>query len=144
MVFHVQTEDSGLARPWVTTHLFADGGRILCTKRVSYAEHRDDPLVAERVCSMMRGQHGAMLIALRAGELDAALKELASEQALPSEAITARPSSPSKARRAGPPLRIAATRPAPSLRGEAQGERRATTCAALLDDETLRALLEPR
>src|SRR5436853_3548334 len=28
-VFHIQTEDSGLDKPHVITHLFADGGRII-------------------------------------------------------------------------------------------------------------------
>ena len=37
-VFHIQTEDSGISKPHVITHLFADGGRILKTTRSSYAE----------------------------------------------------------------------------------------------------------
>src|SRR5262249_39038908 len=43
-VYHVQTEDSGLDKPHVITHLFADGGRIIKSYKRSYAGEvsRDD------------------------------------------------------------------------------------------------------
>src|SRR5580704_18251881 len=37
--FHIQTEDSGLDKPHVITHLFADGGRVLKSHKRSYADH---------------------------------------------------------------------------------------------------------
>ncbi|HVY47581.1 MAG TPA: hypothetical protein VHB21_16945, partial [Minicystis sp.] len=37
-VFHVQTEDSGLDKPHVITHLFADGGRIIRSFKRTYTE----------------------------------------------------------------------------------------------------------
>jgi hypothetical protein len=69
-VFHIQTEDSGTKSPRIVTHLFADGGRIIRTTRTDYAEHvgRDD--VAQIVRKLMKDQHKAMFISLRAGELD--------------------------------------------------------------------------
>ena len=69
-IFHIQTEDSGVKHPRIVTHLFADGGRIIKTTRTDYAEHlgRDD--MAEVVRAMMKEQHKAMFISLRAGELD--------------------------------------------------------------------------
>jgi hypothetical protein len=69
-VFHIQTEDSGVKRPHIITHLFADGGRILKSYKRSYAEllERDD-LVAQ-VRSWMKGQHKEMYIALREGKFD--------------------------------------------------------------------------
>src|SRR5688572_217925 len=72
-VFHIQTEDSGVKHPRIVTHLFADGGRIIKTTRTDYAEHlgRDD--MADVVRAMMKEQHKAMFISLRAGELDALL-----------------------------------------------------------------------
>ena len=72
-IFHIQTEDSGVKHPRIVTHLFADGGRIIKTTRIDYAEHigRDD--MAEVVRGMMKEQHKAMFIALRAGELDVLL-----------------------------------------------------------------------
>src|SRR5260221_8629349 len=34
--YHVQTEDSGIDRPHIITHLFADGGRIIKSVRRNY------------------------------------------------------------------------------------------------------------
>src|SRR5579883_1662643 len=43
-VYHIQTEDSGLDKPHVITHCFADGGRIIKSHKRSYAAEvsRDD------------------------------------------------------------------------------------------------------
>ena len=38
-VFHIQTEDSGLDRPHLITHLFADGGRVIKSHKRTYAAH---------------------------------------------------------------------------------------------------------
>ena len=69
-VFHIQTEDSGLDRPHIITHLFADGGRIIKSNKRSYAEHvkRDD--IAPYVRQLMKGQHMEMAILLREGKFD--------------------------------------------------------------------------
>jgi hypothetical protein len=69
-VFHIQTEDSGVRHPHIITHLFADGGRILKTKKTSYAEHIGQDKLAETVRAMMQEQHKAMFIALRDGQFD--------------------------------------------------------------------------
>jgi hypothetical protein len=69
-VFHIQTEDSGIRRPHVITHLFADGGRILKTTKTSYAEHVESDSVVETVVAMMKEQHKAMFVALREGQFD--------------------------------------------------------------------------
>jgi hypothetical protein len=68
--FHIQTEDSGLDKPHVITHLFADGGRIIKSHKRSYAEHvrRDD--VAMYVRQLMKGQQLEMALALREGRFD--------------------------------------------------------------------------
>jgi hypothetical protein len=69
-VFHIQTEDSGLDRPHIITHLFADGGRIIKSNKRSYAEHvkRDD--IPAFVRQLMKGQHMEMAIMLREGKFD--------------------------------------------------------------------------
>ena len=69
-VFHIQTEDSGLDRPHVITHLFADGGRIIKSNKRSYATEvkRDD--IAPYVRQLMKGQHMEMAIMLREGKFD--------------------------------------------------------------------------
>src|SRR5579859_2837264 len=68
--FHIQTEDSGLDKPHVITHLFADGGRVIKSHKRSYAEHvkRDD--VAQYVRQLMKGQQLEMALALREGKFD--------------------------------------------------------------------------
>lgn len=69
-VYHVQTEDSGSKRPHVITHLFADGGRIVKTKKTSYAQFVASDNLTERVRALMRNQHKQMVITLRKGEFD--------------------------------------------------------------------------
>ncbi|MCS6798669.1 MAG: hypothetical protein NZ898_09075 [Myxococcota bacterium] len=74
-IFHVQTEDSGLKHPHVITHLFADGGRIVATKKTSYAEHLGSEDWPEVVRRLMQEQHKAMVIALRDGQFDEQIGE---------------------------------------------------------------------
>ena len=69
-VFHIQTEDSGVAHPHVITHLFMDGGRILKSVKKSYAEHVGNEGLQETVRVLMKEQHKAMFIALRDGQFD--------------------------------------------------------------------------
>jgi hypothetical protein len=68
--FHIQTEDSGLDKPHVITHLFADGGRVIKSHKRTYGEHvhRDD--VALFVRQLMKGQQLEMALALREGRFD--------------------------------------------------------------------------
>ncbi len=69
-VFHIQTEDSGVAKPHVITHLFADGGRIIKSVKSSYADRLDTPDLQAQVKKLMQDQHKAMFIALRDGVYD--------------------------------------------------------------------------
>ncbi|MFO0736096.1 MAG: FHA domain-containing protein [Labilithrix sp.] len=70
LVFHIQTEDSGLDKPHIITHLFADGGRIIKSHKRIYANEvkRDD--VAKYVRALMKGQHMEMALMLREGQFD--------------------------------------------------------------------------
>jgi pSer/pThr/pTyr-binding forkhead associated (FHA) protein len=70
LVFHIQTEDSGLDRPHIITHLFADGGRIIKSHKRVYANEvkRDD--IAKYVRALMKAQHMEMAIMLREGRFD--------------------------------------------------------------------------
>ncbi|MEZ4219567.1 MAG: hypothetical protein R3B13_01480 [Polyangiaceae bacterium] len=74
-IFHIQTEDSGVKRPHVITHLFGDGGRILKTSRTDYSEHVGREDIAQVVRTLMKEQHKGMFVALRKGELDDVIKE---------------------------------------------------------------------
>jgi hypothetical protein len=71
-LFHVQTEDSGLANPHIITHLY-HGGTIIASKKTSYADiltsDRRDQVIRE----IMKEQHRKMLLDLRDGRLDASL-----------------------------------------------------------------------
>lgn len=64
-LFHVQTEDSGLSRLWITTHLFYEG-TILATARCSYGAEDPDEVVQKK----MQNQHKTMLKKLRDGAFD--------------------------------------------------------------------------
>jgi len=69
-VFHVQTEDSGLDKPHIITHLFADGGRIIKSHKRTYADAVDRPDVSTFVRALMKGQHLEMALMLREGAFD--------------------------------------------------------------------------
>jgi hypothetical protein len=69
-IYHIQTEDSGINHPHIITHLFADGGRIVASKKTSYAEQVGAPDYRDTVKALMREQHKAMFIGLRDGVYD--------------------------------------------------------------------------
>jgi hypothetical protein len=68
-VFHVQTEDSGIANPHIITLLYR-GGVILSSQKTSYS----DILKMERlelvVEELMKEQHKNMMRRLKSGEFD--------------------------------------------------------------------------
>ena len=74
VVFHVQTEDSGVARPHVITHLYHQG-TILASEKRRYAELVKRPDLEARVRALMDEQHERMHGKLRSGELDGLLGE---------------------------------------------------------------------
>jgi hypothetical protein len=65
LVFHVQTEDSGIASPHMFTHLF-HGGVIVSTRKLVY----DAGSAEESIKSLMQAQHKAVLKDLRRGHFD--------------------------------------------------------------------------
>ncbi len=69
-LYHIQTEDSGVNHPHIITHLFADGGRIIASKKTSYAQAIGVEDRKSAVKKMMQEQHKAMFIALRDGVYD--------------------------------------------------------------------------
>lgn len=69
-LYHIQTEDSGIDHPHVITHLFADGGRIVASKKTSYADRVGSDGLPDQVKKLMQGQHKAMFISLRDGVYD--------------------------------------------------------------------------
>jgi hypothetical protein len=69
-VYHVQTEDSGLDKPHVITHLFADGGRVIKSFKRSYAPEVNRTDIALFVRALMKGQQMEMVLGLRDGKFD--------------------------------------------------------------------------
>ncbi|MGF1468304.1 MAG: hypothetical protein ACFCGT_19455 [Sandaracinaceae bacterium] len=69
-VFHIQTEDSGSGHGHIFTHLFADGGRIIATKKTNYAQYLGTDRYPDVVKRLMKESHKAMFIALRDGLFD--------------------------------------------------------------------------
>jgi hypothetical protein len=51
--------------PHIITHLFADGGRIVASKKTEYAQHLGSSNLQGIVKKLMQEQHKAMFIALR-------------------------------------------------------------------------------
>jgi hypothetical protein len=87
MRFHIQTEDSGVTRPHIITHLFADGGRVIKSLRTDYSEYVDHPDRPAMIQRMMRDQHRAMAIDLRDGRLDTTIDGLRSQPPEPAEEL---------------------------------------------------------
>jgi hypothetical protein len=69
MMWHVQTEDSGVHNPHIFTHLFHDG-TILATKKLDY----DPTSEVTTVQKLMQSQHKLMLRELKAGNFDAKIE----------------------------------------------------------------------
>ncbi|MFN3739929.1 MAG: hypothetical protein ACK4TF_04560 [Thermodesulfovibrionales bacterium] len=74
-VFHVQTEDSGLRNPVITTLLYR-GGVILASKKTSYKElipedtRSISTLLREKIKQLMTEQHRSMISDLFSGRFD--------------------------------------------------------------------------
>lgn len=79
-VFHIQTEDSGLGNPQITTLLFI-GGTIISSKKTSYADIVKIENIEKVVEELMKEQHKDMLRRLKAGEFDARIISLRPPQA---------------------------------------------------------------
>ncbi|UFS72594.1 hypothetical protein LPW11_10445 [Geomonas sp. RF6] len=68
-VFHVQTEDSGIANPHIITLLYR-GGTILASKKTSYADIVKADQLEQVVEAIMKDQHKEMMRRLKGGEFD--------------------------------------------------------------------------
>ncbi len=66
-VYHVQTEDSGLANPYIVTLLYYQGA-ILCSVKTGYAHIVEQPDFEERLRDLMKRQHREMIRALIKGK----------------------------------------------------------------------------
>ncbi len=78
-IYHVQTEDSGVHKPHITTVLY-EGGQILARKRTSYADMVSTGHPGELVRDLMMKQHKEMLHLLKSGALDGSPRPGAEEK----------------------------------------------------------------
>jgi hypothetical protein len=77
VLFHVQTEDSGLENPHVISHLF-HGGNIMASEKRDYSDllASSHPEALEgAIRKLMEGQHKSMLKQLSRGEHDPAIEQ---------------------------------------------------------------------
>jgi hypothetical protein len=68
LVYHVQTEDKGLANPIIETLIYK-GGEILGSRRLPYKDlvpDNDEPTITR----MMEDQHKAMILEVKRGKFD--------------------------------------------------------------------------
>jgi hypothetical protein len=68
-IFHIQTEDSGVATPHIITLLYR-GGTIIASKKTSYADIINADNLEQVVEELMKDQHKDMLRRLKSGEFD--------------------------------------------------------------------------
>lgn len=66
-LYHVQTEDSGLKNPVITTLLYIKG-TILSSKKISYAHIASSPNYKEKVRELIKEQHKNMIKELISGK----------------------------------------------------------------------------
>ena len=97
VLFHVQTEDSGVRNPHVITHLYHQG-TILASEKSEYRhllDQADD--LESAVKGQMEGQHKEMLRRLRRGVFDELIDERLGPDAGASDATgsTTQPEAPS-------------------------------------------------
>lgn len=107
-IFHVQTEDSGIANPHIITLLYR-GGTIICSRKTSYADIIKMDNLGQVVQELMKEQHKDMLRRLKNGEFDG--RAFPSRQPAPAARPAAAPEQRSAA--APPPAPPAAAPPAP-------------------------------
>jgi hypothetical protein len=68
-IFHIQTEDSGVATPHIITLLYR-GGTIVASKKTGYADIIKADNLEQVVEELMKDQHKEILHRLKSGEFD--------------------------------------------------------------------------
>ncbi|MBN2645773.1 MAG: hypothetical protein JXR59_09905 [Desulfuromonadaceae bacterium] len=89
-VYHVQTEDSGIARAQITTLLYR-GGTILGRKTIHYQDLLGQADLPRLVEEQMKVQHKQMLQELKDGGFDERIAALDMPFEMPAEQLAAMP-----------------------------------------------------
>ncbi len=99
IIFHVQTEDSGVGNPHIITLLYI-GGNIVSRKKISYSDIIKHERLEDVVRELMQEQHKAMLRELKNGKFDQnqlVVMEVAKKTGKPVELPKAPPPPPPEA-----------------------------------------------
>ncbi len=105
VLFHVQTEDSGLGNPHVITHLF-HGGNIMASVKRDYSElivKKDGGELEDSIRKLMEEMHKTMLRQLSRGEHDVAIEQRMGADVFRVDAPAARPEPPTVTEEEPPP-----------------------------------------
>lgn len=125
-LYHVQTEDSGVSKAHIFTHVFYDG-TIVSSQKVEYKDKLKEDALDPIVIGLMQDSHKSMIRALRNGKYDEKIVSLIGDHPvednrptteLPPDAAAARqarraPPKPRDVESQGPPLRTG--RPGPTV-----------------------------
>ena len=96
-VYHIQTEDKGLANPYIESLVYV-GGEILASKKTSYAEQIKTGIDEKWISGLMEQQHRTMIAAIKRGRLD----QPADETKFKTPRATVAAPAPGSAKSAGP------------------------------------------
>lgn len=77
-LYHVQTEDSGVDKAHIFTHIFFDG-TIISSNKVEYKDKLEEADLDPVVIGLMQDSHKTMIKALRAGKFDEKIVTLVGE-----------------------------------------------------------------
>jgi hypothetical protein len=87
-VYHVQTEDKGVANPYIESLVYV-GGEILASKKTSYAEQLKSGVDDKWIGGLMEQQHRTMIAAIKRGRFDQPADTTKSTTPTPSPARSA-------------------------------------------------------
>lgn len=82
-LYHVQTEDSGVDRAHIFTHVFFDG-TIIASNKVEYRDRLGESNLDPVIIGLMQDSHKAMIRRLRSGDFDEKIVGLIGEHPLDS------------------------------------------------------------
>lgn len=124
-LYHVQTEDSGVDKAHIFTHVFFDG-TIISSRKVGYKEevaaHTDHGELDPIVIGLMQESHKSMIKALRHGDFDEKIVLVIGEHPVADNSTSFEPAAPETSerpeRRAPPEPREVESQGPPLLPGQ--------------------------
>lgn len=140
LLFHIQTEDSGVDNPHIFTHLF-HGGVIIASRKLEYDRESAEDVVK----SLMQAQHKASLKALKAGTFDEKISSYLGDQPdlqpvvprrIARDTLESTPP-PSLARQTGPQRTPAPPEPPPLTRVRADSQPPAYATQGQLENDVM-------